>query len=261
MWSKRLQEFLNEYFKRDSGRWRDIKWSSVLSTTQSVMLPEAQHWGLIKSKLRPSPAEGMGSTGQVLCAGESWRRERGGNRGAGLEKKVWAGTAIWACRLSHVSGDQRVCVCVFACVNGLVSTIWSFLVMRKHTARNERLPSTSSISGRRPFSPCLVGVEQEVVGDLGVCVCVCAAAGVDSQIKYEQVQTSKSMDIFSQSGDYLRGKTSPKSVFMPFSCITSEVSGEISRSELLNEQLCWMQKCFFFARWAPLVLRRDSSVM
>lgn len=136
------------------------------------MLPEAQHWGLIKSKLRPSPAEGMGSTGQVLCAGESWRRERGGNRGAGLEKKVWAGTAIRACRLSHVSGDQRVCVCVFACVNGLVSTIWSFLVMRKHTARNERLPSTSSISGRRPFSPCLVGVEQEVVGDLGVCVCV-----------------------------------------------------------------------------------------
>lgn len=61
---------------------------------------------------------------------------------------------------------------------------------------------------------------------------------MDSQIKYEQVQTSKSMDIFSQSGDYLRGKTSPKSVFMPFSCITSEVSGEISRSELLNEQLC-----------------------
>lgn len=68
--------------------------------SQSVMLPQAQYWYLTNATLGLSAGEGGGVQQKVQCAGESWRRERGGNGGAGLERKrakwgVWAEAAIW----------------------------------------------------------------------------------------------------------------------------------------------------------------------
>lgn len=94
--------------------------SSVLSTTQSVMLPEVQLWYLIKAKLHHC-WEGESSTGKVLCVHvcfqEAWGREltecEEANRGAGLRKKprekedVLAVPKMGNCRLSHLCVVQH----------------------------------------------------------------------------------------------------------------------------------------------------------
>lgn len=52
------------------------------------MPPEAQHWDLIKAKLRPSPGEvGVEYRTGSVCEERAGGGEQGGNRGAGLEKK------------------------------------------------------------------------------------------------------------------------------------------------------------------------------
>lgn len=49
---------MNEYFK--GTQWGDgtQNGSSVLSTSQSVILPQAQRWYIMKAKLHPSAGKG-----------------------------------------------------------------------------------------------------------------------------------------------------------------------------------------------------------
>lgn len=68
------------------------------------MLPQAQCWYLINATLGPGAGEGGGVQQKVQCAGESWRRERGGNGGAGSERKK--GKVRRVDRSCHLSVDQ-----------------------------------------------------------------------------------------------------------------------------------------------------------
>lgn len=120
---------MNEYFKGIRLGGGAQNGSSVLSTSRSVILPQAQVWYLIKAKLHHSAGKGSWvqekayvytRTHVCMCV---WKRkclrERAQSRetevqGVGKEAKenVWASAAktgacaVWGCRLSDVCVDQ-----------------------------------------------------------------------------------------------------------------------------------------------------------
>lgn len=101
---------MNEYFKGIQRGGSAQNGSCVLSTSRSVILPQAQLWYLIKAMLHHSAGKGSGVQGKA-CVQEDedvWGQK---SRGAEAKENVWArlskmGTcAVETCRLEHLCDE------------------------------------------------------------------------------------------------------------------------------------------------------------